>query len=67
MLKPKYLIVAGYVTNPDGYRYYVSGPRLAHLYGLQPREYAIPRAGVNEADYIVLRPREDGNYKLPTC
>lgn len=71
-MKKKYLVIGGYVTSKnDGDRHYVSSYVLARLYGLNPKDCFLAEEnnersllGIRFEDYIILRPRYDGNSKL---
>ncbi len=66
----KYLICPGkIISETDGDEHYISAQRLIELYGVNPEECKIvdsPQSafGLKWNDYIELRPRTDGNYKL---
>lgn len=79
MSRPRYLVIGRHVFSiTDGQRHFVNCVQLAGLYGvdtqecvlvnqhadtLEARERAV--GGLHIQDYIVLEPREDGDYSLP--
>lgn len=66
MGEPKYLLCPDWVDSAvDGQRHFVSAVQLAQLYGVPPSECIIYQKGLrfNMCQYIILRPRRDGNYK----
>lgn len=65
----KYAVFPGYVTSiNDGDRHFISLNRLCQLYGVSPRECIdasrLPKTAYG--DLILLRPRLDGNYQIPS-
>lgn len=68
----KYLVIGGYViSHSDGDRHYVNAKELVRLYGLDMNECCLLEGGDKEdlrgtrtKDYVVLRPRYDGNYQI---
>ena len=66
----QYLVVEGYVrSRNDRQRHFINSFQLMSLYGVKPEDCEIVRAGdrrVETNGFIVLRPRADGNYELPT-
>ena len=72
----KYLVIPGPVVIPGGHPddfHWVGARDLMLLYKVNPAECHIGRpndlrtlAAINDRRYIVLRPRADGNYTLPT-
>lgn len=78
-MKPKYLLCSGEVTSAsDGQRHYIGPFELARLYGVDYHECKIfdparwwPESFWKEAErdkqeLIVLKPRRDGNYAVPS-
>ena len=80
MTRARYLIVPGYVTSEhDGQRHYVGAGDLVALYKValadciiapEPRidtirERDLLTNRVETGELIALRPRGDGNYRLP--
>lgn len=69
-MKP-FVLVGGVVVGQDGQSHQVSAHDLRRLYGLPAQSCVFVSQekhlhGVGDLkDRIVLRPREDGNYKLP--
>lgn len=68
----KYLIIGDWITSQtDGDWHYISAENLIRLYGVDPAECIIYSDKKRELgldpnlDLIVLRPRYDGNYRLP--
>lgn len=67
----KYLICPGEIrSRHDGDIHKISASQLIHLYKVDPKECIIVNSpesarGIIWSQYIVLRPRSDGNYKLP--
>ncbi|HBD93002.1 MAG TPA: hypothetical protein DC057_02390 [Spirochaetia bacterium] len=65
----KYIIHPGYiVSKTDRQRHYIGVAQLIHLYRVNPKE-CIANAddfykGYNQADYIHLYPRFDGDYTI---
>lgn len=72
----KYLVCGGSLMSEfDRQRHYISPFKVAKLFGVNPRECifvyestdvdvnGVPR-GLKENDFIVLRPKRDGNYNL---
>lgn len=70
-IKKKYIICPGEVrSKSDNDIHYISSSQLMRLYGVESHECIIvdspmSAVGLNWQDYIVLRPRTDGNYSLP--
>lgn len=68
--KKKYLVCPGKVESVrDGDWHYISAGQLISLYKVDSRDCKIVNspesaAGIKWEDYIVLRPRTDGNYSL---
>lgn len=78
-MKPKYAVMPRHIiSHKDGNRRYVGPWKLIDLYGVDHRECVIfaPNQQWTPSAYrverqrikglIKLRPREDGNYTLPT-
>jgi hypothetical protein len=78
MSEPKYALYPGYVVSQnDGQRHFVSHDHLAMLYGVRLsdclivtthmlRHYPQYKGLIERAEKLIaLRPRYDGNYKLP--
>ncbi len=71
MKDKKYIVCPGEVkSKSDGDLHYIGPYVLMKLYGVEPHECIIvdnpvSSAGLNWQDYVVLRPRTDGNYSLP--
>ena len=69
----KYIVIGGYViSRHDCDKHYVNANRLMELYRVAPGD-CITYENISEVpmirnldDFIVLRPREDGDYSLPT-
>lgn len=68
----KYLCIAGYVySKTDGDRHFIPAHRLADLYGVDRRQCIYAQDGSEKLlrsdvqNLIVLRPRGDGDYRLP--
>lgn len=72
MKDKKYIIAPGkIISRSDGDEHYIGASQLMDLYKIEPYECIIvdnPDSVrmLNWDDYIVLRPRTDGNYNLPT-
>ena len=66
----KYLIVPGYVTSrSDRQEHFIGARQLMRLYGVNPAECVVAddtRPGMNGQGLWPLRPRFDGNYRLPS-
>lgn len=66
----RYVLHPGYVrSQTDGQEHFIGGPRLARLYGIDIRQPNVvfgdvPAYKKQDGD-VHLRPRHDGNYKLP--
>lgn len=73
-MKPRYLVIGGIVrSKTDGDYHYVYSRELAALYGLTSdddvtlaEENGSFLKGFDMSSFIVLRPRYDGDYSLPT-
>lgn len=67
----KYLVFPGMVRAQDGDRHYIGARQLMDLYGVPIEECIVirrddyERLGIKKEEYILLYPREDGNYALP--
>jgi len=71
----QYLVIGGNVTSKhDGDRHYISPQKLCQLYGLNPNAQNVYLVrdednpffkGYLLEEFVVLRPRYDGNYNLP--
>lgn len=67
---PKYILMPGYIISKhDGQEHYIKANDLARLYGVSMSECVIApskqegwKPGMN---MILLRPRSDGDYKIP--
>ncbi len=65
----KYLVCPGKVIARDGDQHFITAGQLMSLYKVDPVDCKIvdsPQSayGLRWEDYIVLRPRTDGNYSL---
>lgn len=72
----RYLVYGGYITSKfDKQRHYVSPTNVAILFNVNPSEciYITPDTpvdslgvirGLKEEDFIVLHPKQDGDYSL---
>lgn len=70
----KYVVVPGFVTSRNDFeRHFISAAQVIKLYGVDPKacvilvtsgEIELSKSGF--AHLIVLRPRDDGKYKLQT-
>lgn len=74
-MKPRYLVIGGMVrSKTDGDYHYVYSRELAMLYGLDMSIHDVTLAeengnflkGFDTSSFIILRPRYDGDYTLPT-
>jgi hypothetical protein len=68
MTSARYVLHPGYIRSKnDGDEHFIGGPRLARLYGVRLRDcvYGDVRAYVPKEGDIHLRPRFDGDYRLP--
>lgn len=69
MSEPFYLLRPGWVRSVnDGQFHWIGARRLADLYGVPMRDCAVidpMRRQVFPPYAVVLRPREDGDYRLP--
>lgn len=71
-MNEKYLVIPGNVlSKSDGDEHFISAQQLMELYGVNPSECIVidsPHKALSilDNDYIVLRPRYDGNYNLPS-
>lgn len=70
----RYLVYGGWVDSRNDHdSHFVSAHRLVQLYGLNPRDCLLtdredgrfPEYLAPDVEYMVLRPRYDGNYTLP--
>lgn len=70
----KFLLIGGRVVSKnDGDVHYVNANRLMQLYGLNMTDHYVVLAeengnflkGFNQDEFVVLRPRYDGDYRLP--
>jgi hypothetical protein len=66
----RYLVIGGEVFAADGDVHYIDAMTLCRLYGVDPRDAVLAEhegtpPGVREENYIVLRPRDNGDYRLP--
>ncbi len=72
MINKKYLCYGGTVFSRDGDRHYISVMAVARLYGVPIRECIFASEtgdnirGLDLDKFIILRPRADGNYTLPS-
>lgn len=71
-MKKKYAVCPDWVTSrSDGERHYVDAQALVSLYGVNPSECVVAAPSRERSrqqqfhGLIELRPRSDGNYKLP--
>lgn len=63
----KYLLLPGRVeSKTDGQFHYVGILQLMRLYGVDSRECVVAGLGMDTSDLIRLRPRYDGDYRLPS-
>jgi hypothetical protein len=68
-MKKKYVITPGSVfSRIDGQRHYITAPQLMRLYGVTQDECVIvnPMFEKPPEGLIVLAPRYDGQYTLPS-
>ena len=67
----KYLVCGGYITSKeDGNTHFVGAKEVARLYQVHPDECTFFNADIHRVrdfrtSLIILKPQEDGNYKLP--
>lgn len=69
----KYICIGGYIfSKNDDDRHYIPPTKLAELYNVNPKECYFAKNedseilhGLRLEELIVLRPKYDGNYKLP--
>lgn len=70
-MKKKYLIIPGWIKSAaDGEMHFIRAGQLAELYRVDLNDCHIihneaSARGIRYEDYILLRPRFDGNYLLP--
>lgn len=70
-LKIKYLVVPDFMlSKTDNQKHFIGATQLMRLYGVNPLECIVSRDGeiykLNTDNLIVLRPRYNGDYTLPT-
>jgi hypothetical protein len=69
---PKYWIQPGWIhSKSDNQSHYINEHELARLYGVDPADCLctakMANWGAKFPDIIILRPRFDGNYTLPSA
>ena len=66
-MQRKYLVQPGWVRSQNDWdRHYIDARTLMRLYGVDPSECTVGRGAGLRPGAIVLAPRYDGNYSLPT-